>query len=163
MSIKDAIGLLFAYVIARREIRALACVSVLGCAPANVPPPTPLRASLIAYDSLVARREPGPHNGGGETTAFSFFATENGLSMVFRKRALHPGSAIGYHRNDVDEIYYVLSGRGELALNAERHTVGPGTAILTRAGDSHGLRQVGSDDLVIIITYPNPAPAYRTP
>ncbi len=29
----------------------------------------------------------------------------------------------------------------------------PGAAILTRPGSSHGLRQVGPDDLVIIIAY----------
>ena len=35
-----------------------------------------------------------------------------------------------------------------------------GTAILTRAGDSHGLRQIGEEDLVIIITYPR-SPSQR--
>jgi mannose-6-phosphate isomerase-like protein (cupin superfamily) len=139
---------------------ALGCVLVLACSPPSVARPSPLRSSLIEYDSLVARREPGPHNGGGETTAFSFFDNETGLSIVFRKRELHAGSAIGYHRNDEDEIYYVLAGRGELTLNAKRSFVGPGTAILTRAGDSHGLRQVGGEDLVILITYPR-SPSQR--
>ncbi|MFL5613964.1 MAG: cupin domain-containing protein [Gemmatimonadaceae bacterium] len=111
------------------------------------------RLSFIQSDSTVAKREAGPHNGGGTTTAYPFFANEPGLALIFRKRALHPGSAIGYHRNDVDEIYYVLSGHGELVLNGERQVVGPGTAILTRAGSSHGLKQLGSDDLVILINY----------
>ena len=133
---------------------ALAYVLVVACTPPTVAQPSPFRSSRIEYDSVVARREPGPHNGGGETTAFSFFGNENGLPIVFRKRELHAGSAIGYHRNDEDEIYYVLSGRGELTLNTERRLVGSGTAILTRAGDSHGLRQLGAEDLVIIITYP---------
>ncbi|HEV8305880.1 MAG TPA: cupin domain-containing protein [Gemmatimonadales bacterium] len=112
--------------------------------------------SLIERDSAVARREPGPHRGGGVTTAYSFFAQAPNLHLVFRKRALHPGAAIGYHRQDEDEIYYVLSGAGELTLNGERSVVGPGTAILTRPGSSHGLRQIGSDDLVIIIAYEQP-------
>lgn len=56
-------------------------------------------------------------------------------------------------RQDEDEIYYVLSGSGELTLNGRRSVVGPGTAILTRSGSSHGLQQVGSDDLIIIIAY----------
>ena len=136
---------------------ALAYVLVLACSPPRVAQPSPLRSSLIEYDSLVAKRESGPHNGGGQTTAYSFFDNEAGLSMVFRKRELHAGSAIGYHRNDEDEIYYVLAGRGELTLNAKRSLVGPGTAILTRAGDSHGLRQLGGEDLVILITYPRSA------
>jgi mannose-6-phosphate isomerase-like protein (cupin superfamily) len=139
----------------------LATISILACKPPTVVRPAPLAGSLIEYDSLVATRESGPHNGRGETTAFSFFRNENGLSMVFRKRALHAGSAIGYHRNDEDEIYYVLSGRGELTLNSERRIVGAGTAVLTRAGDSHGLRQVGVEDLVIIITYPRSTSSQR--
>ena len=72
---------------------------------------------------------------------------------MFRKRALHPGAAIGYHRQTEDEIYYVLSGSGELTLNGVQSIVGPGTAILTRPGSSHGLRQVGSADLIIVIAY----------
>lgn len=113
---------------------------------------------VIQHDSLVARREPGPHAGGGETTAYPFFGNVPGLSLVFRKRALHRGSAIGYHRNEADEIYYVLSGRGEFTVDGVRHQVGPGTAILTRPGSSHGLRQVGTEDLVILINYLNRDP-----
>jgi mannose-6-phosphate isomerase-like protein (cupin superfamily) len=31
--------------------------------------------------------------------------------------------------------------------------IGPGTAVLTRPGSSHGLKQTGSEDLVVIIAY----------
>ncbi len=112
--------------------------------------------SLIQHDSTVASPEPGPHGGGGQTTAYSFFARTPNLALMFRKRALHRGSALGYHRQEEDEIYYVLSGTGELRLNDARSVVGPGTAILTRTGSWHGLRQLGSDDLVIIIAYQPP-------
>jgi quercetin dioxygenase-like cupin family protein len=112
--------------------------------------------SLIERDSAVARSEPGPHNGGGQTTAYSFFARAPSLGLIFRKRALHQGAAIGYHRQDEDEIYYVLSGTGTLTLNGVRSVVGPGTALLTRTGSSHGLEQVGSEDLVIIVVYQHP-------
>lgn len=130
-------------------------IAVAGgiCVCALLPVPPQQASSLIEHDSTVATPQPGPHDGGGVTTAYSFFARVPTLQLVFRKRALHPGAAIGYHRQDEDEIYYILSGRGELTLNGQRSMVGPGTAILTRPGSSHGLRQVGSDDLVLIITY----------
>ncbi len=112
--------------------------------------------SLVEHDSTVATRQPGPHNGGGETTAYSFFTRAPNLGLVFRKRALHRGAAIGDHRQEEDEIYYVLEGTGELTLNGARSVVGPGTAILTRRGSSHGLRQMGSADLVVIIAYQQP-------
>ena len=74
-------------------------------------------------------------------------------SIIFRKRALKPGAAIGYHQQTEDEIYYVLSGQGLMTLDGKEYPVTPGTAILTRTGSSHGLKQTGPDDLVILINY----------
>lgn len=109
---------------------------------------------VIEHDADVAKAEPGTHNGGGETIGYSFFAKVPNLHLVFRKRALKPGSGIGYHKQTEDEIYYVLSGRGVMTLDGKEVEVGPGTAVLTRTGSSHGLKQVGADDLVILINYP---------
>ena len=108
---------------------------------------------VLERDSEVQRPEPGPHSGGGETTAYSFFEQARGLNLIFRKRSLHPGAAIGYHLQTEDEIYYVLSGRGSMTVDGETFEVGAGDAILTRPGSSHGLEQVGDEDLVIFINY----------
>ena len=108
---------------------------------------------IVQQDADVARQEPGPHSGGGQTIGHSFFRDVPGLSLVFRKRALKPGSGIGYHEQAEDEIYYVLSGKGEMTLDGKKVEVGPGAAILTRTGSSHGLKVVGNEDLVIIINY----------
>jgi len=108
----------------------------------------------IQHDEQVAQAQPGSHRGGGETTGYNFFGDAEGLAWNFRKRALHPGSGIGYHLHESDEIYYVLSGQGDFIMNGEVTRVIPGTAMLTRRGDSHGLRQVGDEDLVILIVYP---------
>jgi quercetin dioxygenase-like cupin family protein len=110
-------------------------------------------ASMIEHDADVATNEPGTHNGGGMTVGYSFFKNAPGLNLVFRKRALKPGSGIGYHEQKEDEIYYVLSGKGVLTLDGKTYDVGPGAAILTRPGSSHGLKQAGTDDLVILINY----------
>jgi mannose-6-phosphate isomerase-like protein (cupin superfamily) len=108
---------------------------------------------IIERDAEVAKQEGGPHNGGGQTIGYSFFAKVPKMEIVFRKRVLKPGSGIGYHEQKEDEIYYVLSGRGLMTLDGKDHDVGPGTAILTRPGSSHGLKVVGNEDLVIIINY----------
>ena len=109
--------------------------------------------SVVERDTEVRATEPGPHDGGGQTIAYSFFKNAPDLKLVFRKRALKPGSAIGYHEQAEDEIYYVLSGRGVMTLNGKSFDVGAGDAILTRPGSSHGLKQAGADDLVILINY----------
>lgn len=108
---------------------------------------------ILERDSEVAKTEPGTHNGGGQTVGYSFFAKAPGLRMVFRKRALEPGSGIGYHEQKEDEIYYVLSGRGVMTIDGKSFDVTPGDAVLTRPGSSHGLKQAGTDDLVIMINY----------
>ena len=115
--------------------------------------PTAPGGFILERDSDVRANEIGPHSGGGQTTAYSFFKKAPGLTLVFRKRAMKPGSAIGYHLQTEDEIYYVLSGRGSMTIDGKSFDVGPGDAILTRPGSSHGLKQVGSDDLVIMINY----------
>ena len=124
---------------------------VVATQPAIVQQPS--GGSMIERDADVAKVEPGTHKGGGDTVGYSFFAKAPDLRLVFRKRALKPGSAIGYHEQKEDEIYYVISGRGEMTLDGKTFEVTPGTAILTRPGSSHGLKQIGTDDLVIVITY----------
>ena len=108
---------------------------------------------IIQHDNEVAKTEPGTHNGGGETVGYSFFAGTPNMHLVFRKRALKPGSGIGYHEQTEDEIYYVLSGRGVMTLDGKEVEVGPGTAVLTRTGSSHGIKQTGAEDLVLLINY----------
>ncbi|WP_411833386.1 GDSL-type esterase/lipase family protein [Pseudoxanthomonas mexicana] len=110
--------------------------------------------SLIAHERDIALVQPGPHGGAGPTTAHSFFAEAPGLSFVLRKRVLHKGAGIGLHQHRKDEIYYIVSGRGLYALDGAQHEVGPGHALLTRAGSTHAIQQIGEEDLVILLAYP---------
>ena len=74
---------------------------------------------VLERDADVAANEPGTHDGGGETIGYSFFKKTPHLGLVFRKRALKPGSGIGYHEQTEDEIYYVLSGRGMMTIDGK--------------------------------------------
>jgi mannose-6-phosphate isomerase-like protein (cupin superfamily) len=122
-------------------------------ASAGKPEATTPGGYVLERDKDVARNEPGTHNGGGETIGYSFFSKTPNLKLVFRKRAFKPGSAIGYHLQREDEIYYVLSGRGLMTIDGKEFEVGAGDAVLTRPGSSHGLKQIGKEDLVILINY----------
>jgi mannose-6-phosphate isomerase-like protein (cupin superfamily) len=108
---------------------------------------------VVEHDRDVAKEEPGTHNGGGQTVGYSFFKDVPNLKLIFRKRALKPGSGIGLHEQKEDEIYYVLSGRGTMTLDGKSVDITPGTAVLTRTGSSHSLKQTGNEDLVILINY----------
>ena len=133
-----------------------AVVVAAGWSSAQAPSPAPAMEKggyILERDADVAKNEPGTHKGGGQTIGYSFFAKAPKLGLVFRKRAFKPGSAIGYHLQREDEIYYVLSGRGVMTVDDKSFEVGPGDAVLTRPGSSHGLKQAGQEDLVILINY----------
>jgi mannose-6-phosphate isomerase-like protein (cupin superfamily) len=108
---------------------------------------------ILEHEKDVIKNEPGPHEGGGNTTVNNFFAKDKDVKVAFRKRALHPGSSIGYHLQKEEEVYYILGGVGKMNMNGEIFTVHAGDAILTHPGSSHGLKQEGKEDLVLIITY----------
>lgn len=109
--------------------------------------------SLIEHAERIAQVQIAPHGGDGITVASPFFKDAPGFGFAVRRRVLHQGASIGLHAHGKDEVYYVLSGRGELTLDGKAHAVVPGMAILTRDGSSHSLRQVGREDLAILIVY----------
>jgi lysophospholipase L1-like esterase/mannose-6-phosphate isomerase-like protein (cupin superfamily) len=114
--------------------------------------------SSVVHERDFARQQPGPHGGPGTTTAYPLFADATGLPFVMRKRVLHPGAGIGLHQHHKDEIYYVVAGRGRYVLDGSQYDVAPGNAMLTRAGSTHAIEQVGEEDLVLLLAYPASSP-----
>ena len=112
---------------------------------------------IVEREREILKKESGSHDGGGNTTVFPFFAGADSLKLVLKKRILYPGSAIGYHYQESDEIFYILAGHGEMKMNNETFQVNAGDAILTRPGNWHGLKPTGNDSLVVIINYINNA------
>ena len=88
------------------------------------------RRMVVVDEASVKREEPTPHGGIGTSTAYRISDAVPGRSMEFRKRMLHPGAAIGAHVLGHDEVYYVLSGRGEVFSGADARAIGPGGAAL---------------------------------
>ena len=136
-----------------RSIVLVMVVVAASWSQASAVPQTKPGGYVLERDAEVAKNEPGTHKGGGETIGYSFFAKAPGLKMVFRKRALKPGSG--------DRLPRAEGGRDLLRpqrprrddhrrQELRRHA---GTAVLTRPGSSHGLKQAGDDDLVILINY----------
>ena len=115
---------------------------------------------VIVTDMQAAGSQAGPDEGGGQTTVYRYFDNGEGKALAFRKRALHPGSAIGPHPVAYDEeVYYILSGRGTFSVNGKSTTVSAGTAIMMRRGAIVSLQPTGEADVVMFIAYPrNGAP-----
>ena len=107
----------------------------------------------VQSEKQIAIEEAGPHKGGGNTTAHRFFKDVPGSRLQLTKRVLQPGAAIGYHLQKEEEIYYILSGTGEMTMNGKPFTVTAGDAVLTLPNNWHGLKQTGNAALVVIINY----------
>ena len=61
------------------------------------------------------------------------------------------GGATEAHRHALtEEIYYILRGRGAMAVGEETREVGPGDGILIPPGVRHQIRNVGDGSLVFL-------------
>ncbi|RYZ29698.1 MAG: cupin domain-containing protein [Chitinophagaceae bacterium] len=112
-----------------------------------------LEKYILVHEKDIAKQQPGPHKGGGQTIAYPFFDGVEGFDIAFRKRTLKAGSSIGYHLQESDEVYYILEGTGEMQMNGDSFPVKAGDAILTRPGSSHGLKPAEGKDLTLLISY----------
>ncbi|HYC94625.1 MAG TPA: cupin domain-containing protein [Sphingomicrobium sp.] len=112
---------------------------------------------VVVDERSVTRQEVPPHGAIGMSTAYRISDAVPDRTMEFRKRALHVGAAIGEHVIAHDEVYYVLSGEGEVISDGTRVTLGPGMAAYLYSGAKVGIKQVGTQPLVLIISYPLPA------
>jgi mannose-6-phosphate isomerase-like protein (cupin superfamily) len=109
---------------------------------------------FLKHDREVMKVEAGPHDGAGKTTAYRYFDDVKDARVIFRKRALHKGASIGMHVLTHDEVYYVVSGKGELTVDDTTREVSSDTAVFMHEGAAVGIRQVGDADLVVIVSYP---------
>nr|WP_291051786.1 cupin domain-containing protein [Hyphomonas sp.] len=132
----------------------LASSFLIACASAPAPDAPAAPAMVIVSEEDVKVDEPPPHGKIGMSTAWRISDAVPVRAFEFRKRALHPGSAIGLHPINHDEIYYVLSGEGIVHSDGEEQTLTEGMAAYLYTGANVGIRQVGAEPLVLIIAYP---------
>jgi mannose-6-phosphate isomerase-like protein (cupin superfamily) len=64
---------------------------------------------------------------------------------------LDPGKEIEAHVDPMEEIYFVLSGTGEMRVDDEKRQVGPGDATWIPTGSSHSLLNNGQEDCIILV------------
>jgi mannose-6-phosphate isomerase-like protein (cupin superfamily) len=124
----------------------IAAILLLAAAPAMV----------VVHEEDVKREEAPPHGAIGMSTAYRISdAAPQPRAMEFRKRVLHKGAAIGLHPISHDEVYYVLSGEGDVTSDGVTQRLKPGTAAYLYKDAVVGIKQVGRKPLTIIISYPN--------
>lgn len=80
--------------------------------------------------------------GDGEVLATTLF--EQGLCnpkiKLFKLLTLEQGSNIGYHVHENEqEMFYVLSGKGEYNDNGTQTVLNAGDSCITKSGEGHGV------------------------
>jgi len=109
---------------------------------------------VVVDERTIEKTEPNPHGKIGLSTSYRISDHAPNRSMEFRKRILHPGSAIGSHLIDHDEVYYVISGTGEVTSDGIAKLLSAGMAAYLYNGSEVGIKQTGSEPLTLIIAYP---------
>ena len=64
---------------------------------------------------------------------------------------LEKGKAIEPHVDPMEEIYFIMSGEGEMTVGQETRHVVPGDAIWIPAGSTHSLLNTGQDVCFILV------------
>lgn len=109
----------------------------------------------------------GVHGAQGHTrwTCFTRRAGLDGDWEAIEWASVPPGGLSGEHLHTrTEEVYVILSGRGEVCLNGDPTRVTAGDMILTTTGTRHSLRNVGDtplDWLVIELLAPATAAVVR--
>lgn len=65
--------------------------------------------------------------------------------------SLKPGKEIEAHVDPMEEIYFILSGFGEMSVEGEARPVKPGDAVWIPTDASHALLNNGEEDCVILV------------
>lgn len=63
------------------------------------------------------------------------------------------GGQVPWHNQEQEEIYFVLSGTGEMCLGKERHPITSGQLVHIPANEFHQLTNVGDSPLTMLYCY----------
>ena len=99
--------------------------------------------------------QPRPNVRGGEGTAvFAHMLSEEerpASCRLFATITLPAGGSIGVHEHQGErEIFYILQGTARYNDNGTACTVGAGDTTMCRSGESHGIANIGDDELVMV-------------
>lgn len=68
------------------------------------------------------------------------------------EETLPPGRAVTpHHHQELEEIYYILSGRGVMSVGDEQREVGAGDAVYVPRGYRHTLENTGDEPIRLLV------------
>ncbi len=112
----------------------------------------PLFAQWFRFDRAAFVRTIA-HAGTREISVARVLEGGRGALRFIDLTVLEPGADIGLHTHELDneELYIVLSGRGWMTLDDRAFEIGPGHVVLNRPGGAHALKNIGQEELRIVV------------
>jgi len=106
-------------------------------------------------DDMMSETKANMRGGKGEIQMTHLFQRSEfkGKSRLCARLTLEPGCSIGYHEHvDEDEIYYILKGQAVFtdSTAVSEQVLEPGDAAVTLSGESHAIRNDGTETLEIL-------------
>jgi mannose-6-phosphate isomerase-like protein (cupin superfamily) len=96
----------------------------------------------VTLDSLIRFGE-------GKMQKVSLFDSEKCFCDLY---CLRPGQDQRVHTHEESEkIYVVLRGSGSFHIGGEECELASGQAVIARPGESHGVRNTGENELVLLV------------
>jgi mannose-6-phosphate isomerase-like protein (cupin superfamily) len=88
-----------------------------------------------------------------------FNAEKMGKSTIFQSErllvglnAFEPGQDHRLHAHErIDKVYHVLEGEGVFLLEGGEVPMGPGVMLVAPEGVPHGIRNTGTDRLIVLV------------
>jgi len=86
---------------------------------------------------------------------------ESTTRMAFGMSALPKGVSTPWHTHEAEELAYIVSGRGTIAIGPEAVDVAPGDAVITPSDAPHQTTATADEDLVVFWMYAPPGSEVR--
>ena len=106
--------------------------------------------ALIKSETVTAKNKAG---GKGEIYITHLLTQKEmvGQCGMFAKVVVPPGSSLGVHpHNGNTETYHILQGKALYTDNEKTYEVKPGDTTFCADGDSHGIENIGDEDLIFM-------------
>ena len=100
--------------------------------------------------AMTAEERPNMRGGSGTVKMVKLVKDLPEKARLFNRIVLEKGVSIGEHTHEGEtEMFYFISGRGRALDDGVWRDVGPGDAMATPSGHSHGVENTGDEPLVI--------------
>ena len=72
-------------------------------------------------------------------------------TLTMGQTTIYPtGSTTGHSHDDMEEVYYIMSGEGEMVVGEDRYPVKQGDALYVPPGEFHTTFQKGNQPLAVV-------------